>query len=268
MPFFYKAGSEFDEMFVGVGSRRVRSLFAAAKKKAPCIVFIDEVDAVGAWVGGVELGGASRLCVWGGGLAREGRPRQRPCMRSGLLPPAAADAGGKRTNWESSGGSRKTLNQLLTEMDGFEENSGVVVMAATNLPEMLDTALTRPGRFDRQVAVPLPDVTGRQQILELYLAGKPLTPDVDAGGCGGGGRCLGGGDGVAVAAAKSCLSQPPRSRHTPAIAAPAPHPLPPASPLPPALHRWCPHCPPLLHSTQTCWRGAPRGSAAPSWPTW
>eukprot|EP00887_Chlorella_sp_A99_P000884 scaffold5.g884.t1 len=134
VPFFYKAGSEFDEMFVGVGSRRVRNLFAAAKKKAPCIIFIDEIDAVG----------------------------------------------GKRSNWESSGGSRKTLNQLLTDMDGFEENSGVVVMAATNLPELLDSALTRPGRFDRQVAVPLPDVRGRQEILELYLAGKPLTPDVDA----------------------------------------------------------------------------------------
>lgn len=134
VPFFYKAGSEFDEMFVGVGSRRVRNMFAAAKKKAPCIVFIDEIDAVG----------------------------------------------GKRTSWEGSGGSRKTLNQLLTDMDGFEENSGVVVMAATNLPELLDSALTRPGRFDRQVAVALPDVRGRQQIVELYLKGKPVAPDVDA----------------------------------------------------------------------------------------
>ncbi|KFM24914.1 ATP-dependent zinc metalloprotease FTSH 11, chloroplastic/mitochondrial [Auxenochlorella protothecoides] len=134
VPFFYKAGSEFDEMFVGVGSRRVRNLFAAAKAKSPCIVFIDEVDAVG----------------------------------------------GKRTNWEASGGSRKTLNQLLTEMDGFEENSGVVVMAATNLPETLDPALTRPGRFDRQVAVPLPDVHGRRAILDLYFKGKPLAADVDS----------------------------------------------------------------------------------------
>ena len=133
VPFFYKSGSEFDEMFVGVGSRRVRSLFAAAAKKAPCIVFIDEIDAVG----------------------------------------------GKRTTWESSGGSRKTLNQLLTDMDGFEENSGVVVMAATNLPDFLDPALTRPGRFDRQVAVPLPDVRGREQIINLYLAGKPMASDVD-----------------------------------------------------------------------------------------
>lgn len=134
VPFFYKSGSEFDEMFVGVGSRRVRSLFAAAKKKAPCIVFIDEIDAVG----------------------------------------------GKRTTWESSGGSRKTLNQLLTDMDGFEENSGIVVMAATNLPDFLDPALTRPGRFDRQVVVPLPDVRGREQIINLYLSGKPVASDVDA----------------------------------------------------------------------------------------
>lgn len=134
VPFFFKAGSEFDEMFVGVGSRRVRSLFAAAKKKAPCIIFIDEIDAVG----------------------------------------------GKRTNWEASGGSRKTLNQLLTEMDGFEENSGVVVMGATNLPDTLDSALTRPGRFDRQVVVELPDVRGRKEILDYYLEGKPVAADVDA----------------------------------------------------------------------------------------
>ncbi|KAK2076212.1 hypothetical protein QBZ16_001144 [Prototheca wickerhamii] len=134
VPFFY---NEFDEMFVGVGSRRVRSLFAAAKARSPCIIFIDELDSVG----------------------------------------------GKRTSWESqTGGSRKTLNQLLTEMDGFEENSGVVVMAATNLPELLDPALTRPGRFDRQVAVPLPDVTGREGILRLYFRDKPLAPDVDVEG--------------------------------------------------------------------------------------
>lgn len=134
VPFFYKSGSEFDEMFVGVGSRRVRSLFAAAKKKAPCIVFIDEIDAVG----------------------------------------------GTRSNYEASGGSRKTLNQLLTEMDGFEENSGVVVIAATNLPEMLDAALTRPGRFDRHVAVALPDVQGRKGVLDLYLSNKPVNSKVDS----------------------------------------------------------------------------------------
>lgn len=133
VPFFFKAGSEFEEMLVGVGARRVRSLFAAAKKKAPCIVFIDEIDAVG----------------------------------------------GKRTGWDSkASGTRMTLNQLLTAMDGFEENSGVIVMAATNLPETLDVALTRPGRFDRQVAVPLPDVRGRQQILDLYLKDKPVALDV------------------------------------------------------------------------------------------
>ena len=134
VPFFYKSGSEFDEMFVGVGSRRVRSLFAAAKKKSPCIVFIDEIDAVG----------------------------------------------GTRSNYEASGGSRKTLNQLLTEMDGFEENSGVVVIGATNLADMLDPALTRPGRFDRHVAVALPDVKGRKSVLELYLSNKPVDSNVDS----------------------------------------------------------------------------------------
>lgn len=132
VPFFYRAGSEFEEMFVGVGSRRVRSLFAAAKKKAPCIVFIDEIDAVG----------------------------------------------GSRKQWENH--SRKTLNQLLTEMDGFEANEGVIVMAATNLQETLDPALTRPGRFDRRVAVPMPDVRGRLEILEHYLKDKPRDSTVDA----------------------------------------------------------------------------------------
>jgi ATP-dependent metalloprotease len=134
VPFFYKSGSEFDEMFVGVGSRRVRSLFAAAKKKSPCIIFIDEIDAIG----------------------------------------------GTRSNYEASGGSRKTLNQLLTEMDGFEENSGVVVIGATNLPDMLDAALTRPGRFDRHVTVALPDVQGRKSVLDLYLSNKPVEKGVDS----------------------------------------------------------------------------------------
>lgn len=132
VPFFFRAGSEFEEMFVGVGSRRVRSLFAAAKKKAPCIVFIDEIDAVG----------------------------------------------GSRKQWENH--TRKTLNQLLTEMDGFEANEGVIVMAATNLQETLDPALTRPGRFDRRVAVPIPDVRGRLEILEHYLKDKPRDGTVDA----------------------------------------------------------------------------------------
>ncbi|KAG2423089.1 hypothetical protein HXX76_002314 [Chlamydomonas incerta] len=110
VPFFYRAGSEFEELYVGVGSRRMRALFAAAKKKAPCIVFIDEIDAIG----------------------------------------------GNRKAWENH--TRKTLNQLLVEMDGFESTEGIIVMAATNLPESLDPALKRPGRFDRMVAVPLPDI--------------------------------------------------------------------------------------------------------------
>ncbi|XP_073019204.1 ATP-dependent zinc metalloprotease FTSH 11, chloroplastic/mitochondrial [Primulina eburnea] len=131
VPFFYRAGSEFEEMFVGVGARRVRSLFQAAKKKAPCIIFIDEIDAVGS----------------------------------------------TRKQWE--GHTKKTLHQLLVEMDGFEQNEGIIVMAATNLPDVLDPALTRPGRFDRHIVVTNPDVRGRQEILELYLLDKPLAKDVD-----------------------------------------------------------------------------------------
>ncbi|KAL7229923.1 hypothetical protein ACSBR2_008470 [Camellia fascicularis] len=131
VPFFYRAGSEFEEMFVGVGARRVRSLFQAAKKKAPCIIFIDEIDAVGS----------------------------------------------TRKQWE--GHTKKTLHQLLVEMDGFEQNEGIILMAATNLPDILDPALTRPGRFDRHIVVPNPDVRGRQEILELYLQDKPLAEDVN-----------------------------------------------------------------------------------------
>ncbi|KAF4366989.1 hypothetical protein F8388_022777 [Cannabis sativa] len=131
VPFFYRAGSEFEEMFVGVGARRVRSLFQAAKKKAPCIIFIDEIDAVGS----------------------------------------------TRKQWE--GHTKKTLHQLLVEMDGFEQNEGIILMAATNLPDILDPALTRPGRFDRHIVVPNPDVRGRQEILELYLQDKPLAEDID-----------------------------------------------------------------------------------------
>ncbi|CAI0546672.1 unnamed protein product [Linum tenue] len=131
VPFFYRAGSEFEEMFVGVGARRVRSLFQAAKKKAPCIIFIDEIDAVGS----------------------------------------------TRKQWE--GHTKKTLHQLLVEMDGFEQNEGIILMAATNLPDILDPALTRPGRFDRHIVVPNPDVRGRQEILELYLKDKPISDDVD-----------------------------------------------------------------------------------------
>ncbi|KAJ8752800.1 hypothetical protein K2173_008535 [Erythroxylum novogranatense] len=131
VPFFYRAGSEFEEMFVGVGARRVRSLFQAAKKKAPCIIFIDEIDAVGS----------------------------------------------TRKQWE--GHTKKTLHQLLVEMDGFEQNEGIILMAATNLPDILDPALTRPGRFDRHIVVPNPDVRGREEILQLYLQDKPLDDDVD-----------------------------------------------------------------------------------------
>ncbi|KAL8217869.1 hypothetical protein R6Q57_021242 [Mikania cordata] len=131
VPFFYRAGSEFEEMFVGVGARRVRSLFQAAKKKAPCIIFIDEIDAVGS----------------------------------------------TRKQWE--GHTKKTLHQLLVEMDGFEQNEGIILMAATNLPDILDPALTRPGRFDRHIVVTNPDVKGRQEILDLYLHDKPLAEDVD-----------------------------------------------------------------------------------------
>ncbi|XP_010266479.1 PREDICTED: ATP-dependent zinc metalloprotease FTSH 11, chloroplastic/mitochondrial-like [Nelumbo nucifera] len=132
VPFFYRAGSEFEEMFVGVGARRVRSLFQAAKKKAPCIIFIDEINAIGS----------------------------------------------TRKQWE--GHTKKTLHQLLVEMDGFEHNEGIILMAATNLPDILDPALTRPGRFDRHIVVPSPDMQGRQEILELYLQDKPLADDVDA----------------------------------------------------------------------------------------
>uniref|UniRef100_M1AIH5 ATP-dependent zinc metalloprotease FTSH, chloroplastic n=1 Tax=Solanum tuberosum TaxID=4113 RepID=M1AIH5_SOLTU len=148
VPFFYKAGSEFEEMFVGVGARRVRSLFQAAKKKAPCIIFIDEIDAVGS----------------------------------------------TRKQWE--GHTKKTLHQLLVEMDGFEQNEGIILMAATNLPDILDPALTRPGRFDRHIVVPNPDVRGRQEILELYLQDKPVSDDVNVNaiargtpGFNGAGKC-------------------------------------------------------------------------------
>ncbi|THU72734.1 hypothetical protein C4D60_Mb04t15290 [Musa balbisiana] len=131
VPFFYKAGSEFEEMFVGVGASRMRSLFQAAKKKAPCIIFIDEIDAVGS----------------------------------------------TRKQWE--GHAKKTLHQLLVEMDGFEQTEGIILMAATNMPDILDPALTRPGRFDRHIVVPSPDVQGRQEILKLYLQDKPLADDID-----------------------------------------------------------------------------------------
>jgi len=135
VPFFSISGSEFVEMFVGVGASRVRDLFEQAKKNAPCIVFIDEIDAVG---------------------------RQR-----------GAGLGGGNDERE------QTLNQLLTEMDGFEGNTGIIIVAATNRPDVLDSALMRPGRFDRQVVVDRPDYSGRLQILKVHARGKTLAKDVD-----------------------------------------------------------------------------------------
>ena len=136
MPFFTISGSDFVEMFVGVGASRVRDMFAQAKKHAPCIIFIDEIDAVG---------------------------RHR-----------GAGLGGGHDERE------QTLNQLLVEMDGFEGSEGVIVIAATNRPDVLDPALLRPGRFDRQVTVPLPDLRGREQILKVHMRKVPLGKDVRA----------------------------------------------------------------------------------------
>jgi len=133
VPFFYASGSEFEEMFVGVGARRIRDLFNAAKQRRPCIIFIDEIDAVGGKRG----------------------PKDQAAIKM-------------------------TLNQLLTEMDGFDTNEGVIVIGATNYPSALDKALVRPGRFDRHVQVPLPDVKGRTDILGLYLDQTPTSKDVSA----------------------------------------------------------------------------------------
>lgn len=134
VPFFTISGSDFVEMFVGVGASRVRDMFEQAKKQAPCIIFIDEIDAVG---------------------------RHR-----------GAGLGGGHDERE------QTLNQLLVEMDGFEGNEGVIVIAATNRPDVLDPALLRPGRFDRQVVVPLPDIRGREQILDVHMQAVPMEKDV------------------------------------------------------------------------------------------
>ncbi|MBC7204865.1 MAG: ATP-dependent zinc metalloprotease FtsH, partial [Pusillimonas sp.] len=136
VPFFSISGSDFVEMFVGVGAARVRDMFENAKKQAPCIIFIDEIDAVG---------------------------RQR-----------GAGLGGGNDERE------QTLNQLLVEMDGFETGQGVLVIAATNRPDVLDPALLRPGRFDRQVVVGLPDIRGREQILKVHMRKVPLSTNVDA----------------------------------------------------------------------------------------
>jgi cell division protease FtsH len=135
VPFFTISGSDFVEMFVGVGASRVRDMFEQAKKNAPCIIFIDEIDAVGRHRG-AGLGG--------GNDERE-----------------------------------QTLNQLLVEMDGFEANEGVIIIAATNRPDVLDPALMRPGRFDRQIMVPNPDIIGRERILKVHVRKVPLAPDVD-----------------------------------------------------------------------------------------
>ncbi len=136
VPFFTISGSDFVEMFVGVGASRVRDMFEQAKKNAPCIVFIDEIDAVGRHRGA--------------GLGNGNDEREQ------------------------------TLNQLLVEMDGFEANEGIIIIAATNRPDVLDPALLRPGRFDRRVTVPLPDIEGRVKILEVHMKKVPLAPDVDA----------------------------------------------------------------------------------------
>ncbi|MGH6855546.1 MAG: ATP-dependent metallopeptidase FtsH/Yme1/Tma family protein, partial [Aestuariivirga sp.] len=135
VPFFTISGSDFVEMFVGVGASRVRDMFEQAKKNAPCIIFIDEIDAVGRHRG-AGLGG--------GNDERE-----------------------------------QTLNQLLVEMDGFEANEGVILIAATNRPDVLDPALLRPGRFDRQIVVANPDVAGREKILKVHMRNVPLAPDID-----------------------------------------------------------------------------------------
>jgi len=135
VPFFIISGSDFVEMFVGVGASRVRDLFAQAKKHAPCIIFVDELDAVGRHRG-TGLGG--------GHDERE-----------------------------------QTLNQLLVELDGFETNEGIIVLAATNRPDVLDPALLRPGRFDRQVVVPRPDVRGREEILKVHTKHTPVDEDID-----------------------------------------------------------------------------------------
>merc|ERR1712108_50731 len=135
VPFFTISGSDFVEMFVGVGASRVRDMFEQAKKAAPCIIFIDEIDAVG---------------------------RQR-----------GAGLGGGHDERE------QTLNQMLVEMDGFEGHEGIIVIAATNRPDVLDPALLRPGRFDRQVVVGLPDIRGREQILKVHVRKVPVADDVE-----------------------------------------------------------------------------------------
>jgi AFG3 family protein len=136
VPFFSLSGSDFVEMFVGVGASRVRDLFKQAKEKAPCIIFIDEIDAIGRARGKNQ--------IMGGNDERE-----------------------------------NTLNQLLVEMDGFGTDSGVIIMAATNRPDVLDPALLRPGRFDRQIGIDKPDLIGREQIFKVHLKPLKLSPNID-----------------------------------------------------------------------------------------
>lgn len=132
VPFFFSSGSQFEEVYVGLGAKRIRELFEAAKQKSPAIIFIDEIDAVG---GTRKLKDQSAL--------------------------------------------KMTLNELLVQMDGFDENNGVIVIGATNFAESLDTALLRPGRFDKHVSVPLPDVGGRKEILDMYAAKTAVSDEVD-----------------------------------------------------------------------------------------
>lgn len=134
VPFFFSSGSQFEEVYVGLGAKRIRELFEAAKQKSPAIIFIDEIDAVG---GTRKLKDQSAL--------------------------------------------KMTLNELLVQMDGFDENNGVIVIGATNFAESLDTALLRPGRFDKHVSVPLPDVGGRKEILDMYAAKTAVSDEVDLG---------------------------------------------------------------------------------------
>src|SRR3990170_434061 len=136
VPFFSLSGSEFVEMIVGVGAARVRDLFANAKKEAPAIIFVDELDAIGRRRGGIGFGGANQE-------------------------------------------QEQTLNQILTEMDGFDARQAVIVLAATNRPDVLDPALLRPGRFDRRVIVQRPDKVGREKILRVHTRGVPISPDVN-----------------------------------------------------------------------------------------